>query len=153
MVADINTDMFLPIMPLKLVTVYGLAESDLGERVMTVAQQLGLEVQADPEPLRNLFIRSDQYSFIQHGIPSLALKVGFTPGSAEATLAKNWLTERYHAPSDDAHQPVDLQAAAGFEELMRALTIEVANNPQPPHWKHDSFFRRYATDRDVEPRH
>ena len=30
MVADINTDMFLPIFPLKILTVYGLAESDFG---------------------------------------------------------------------------------------------------------------------------
>ena len=28
MVADINADMFLPIVPLKVLTVYGLAESD-----------------------------------------------------------------------------------------------------------------------------
>ena len=30
-VADINTDMFLPLIPLKVLTVYGLQESDLGE--------------------------------------------------------------------------------------------------------------------------
>src|SRR5579864_2821877 len=30
MVADINVDMFLPIVPLKILTVFGLAESDLG---------------------------------------------------------------------------------------------------------------------------
>src|SRR5207245_11162016 len=30
MVADINIDMFLPIIPLKVLTVYGLPESDLG---------------------------------------------------------------------------------------------------------------------------
>ena len=46
-----------------------------------------------------------------------------------------------------------VQAAAGFEELMRALTLEVANNPQPPHRKPDSFFRRFATERELEPRH
>ena len=30
-VADINTDMFLPLIPLKILTVYGLQESDLGD--------------------------------------------------------------------------------------------------------------------------
>ena len=34
-------------------------------------------MQADPEPLRNIFIRSDQYSFIRDGIPSVAMKVGY----------------------------------------------------------------------------
>jgi Zn-dependent M28 family amino/carboxypeptidase len=144
LVADLNTDMFLPIVPLKVLTIYGLAESDLGDRASTAAKSLGIRVQADPEPLRNLFIRSDQYNFIRHGVPSLAMKVGFDPGSPEQQLFKDWLTKNYHAPSDDANQPVDLSAAAAFEEVMRALTIEVATNPQRPAWKQDSFFRRYA---------
>jgi Zn-dependent M28 family amino/carboxypeptidase len=143
-VADINTDMFLPIVPLKVVTVYGLGESDLGDRITAVAKRLGVRVQPDPEPLRNLFIRSDQYSFIKQGIPSLAMKVGFDEGSTEETLFKRWLTERYHAPSDDAEQPVDLGAAADFEELVRGLTVDVANDTRSPAWKADSFFRRYT---------
>ena len=56
-------------LPLKVLTVYGLAESDRGERVTRVAAKLGYSVQPDSEPLRNLFIRSDQYSFIKEGIP------------------------------------------------------------------------------------
>src|SRR6202046_3325312 len=144
MIADINTDMFLPIVPLKILTVYGLSESDLGERVTGVATKLGYSVQPDPEPLRNLFIRSDQYSFIKEGIPSLAMKVGFDSGSPEEKIFKDWLTQRYHAPSDDAIQPVDLAAAAGFEEVMRGLTVQIANDPQRPEWNKDSFFRRFV---------
>jgi Zn-dependent M28 family amino/carboxypeptidase len=144
MVADLNTDMFLPIIPLKVLTVYGLAESDLGDRVAQVAAALGLRVQPDPEPLRNSFIRSDQYNFIRHGVPSLAMKVGFDPGAPEQKICKEWLTQRYHAPADDANQPVDLSAAGAFEEVMRGLTMAVANDPQRPAWKQDSFFRRYA---------
>jgi hypothetical protein len=41
-------------------------------------------------------------------------------------------------------EPADLAAAAGYEEVIRALTIAVANDPQRPQWKPDSFFRRYA---------
>jgi Zn-dependent M28 family amino/carboxypeptidase len=144
MVADINTDMFLPIFPMKLLTVYGLAESDLGDRVQQVAQENGIKVQPDPEPLRNLFVRSDQYSFIRQGIPAIAMKVGFEPGSPEAATAKKWLTERYHAPSDDLNQPVDLEAAGKFEDIIEGLTVKVANDPQRPEWKSDSFFRRFV---------
>ncbi len=144
MVADLNTDMFLPIVPLKVLTVYGLAESDLGDRVTRVAAALGVRVQPDPQPVRNAFIRSDQYNFIRHGVPSLAMQVGFDPGSPEQRIFKDWLTERYHAPSDDTNQPVDLSAAAGFEEILLGLIRAVANDPQRPAWKVDSFFRRYA---------
>jgi Zn-dependent M28 family amino/carboxypeptidase len=144
MAADINIDMFLPIFPLKVLTVYGLQESDLGALVTRTAEGRGVAVQPDPEPLRNAFIRSDQYSFIKTGVPSLATKVGFAPGSPEQQMAKDWLTNRYHAPSDDTNQPVDLTAAAGYEEIMRGLMVAVANSPERPQWKPDSFFRRYA---------
>ena len=145
MVADLNTDMFLPIFQLKLLTVYGLDESSLGATVRQVAQQQGVEVQPDPEPLRNAFIRSDQYSFIREGIPALAMSVGFKPGTPEAATHKQWLTQRYHAPSDDLSQPVDLEAAGKFEGIVQALAIKVADAPQRPEWNSDSFFRRFAT--------
>ena len=143
-VADINIDMFLPIVPLKVLTVYGLEESDLGDWARNAAEQRGYKVQPDPEPLRNAFIRSDQYNFIRHGIPALAMKVGFEPGSPEQKTFKDWLTQRYHAPSDDLNQPVDLSAAAGYEEVIRSLMVEAADDPNRPHWKANSFFRRYA---------
>jgi Zn-dependent M28 family amino/carboxypeptidase len=144
MVADINTDMFLPLAPLKILTVYGLAESDLGDHIAAVAARLGLTVQPDPEPLRNIFIRSDQYNFVCHGVPSLMISSGFKPGGAEEKLYKDWLMQRYHAPSDDGNQPVDLAAAADFEEVIHALTVAVANEPARPRWKTESFFRRFA---------
>ncbi len=142
-VADINTDMFLPIYPLTVLTVFGLDESTLGSMVRQVAQQAGVQVQPDPEPLRNAFIRSDQYSFIRQGIPSIAMQVGFTPGSPEATLYKQWLTERYHAPSDDLNQPIDLTAAGKFEDIVQALAVQVADESQRPQWESNSFFRRF----------
>jgi Zn-dependent M28 family amino/carboxypeptidase len=145
MIADINVDMFLPIVPLKILRVQGLTESDLGDRARAVAESLGVGVQPDPEPLRNMFIRSDQYNFIRHGIPSLKVDVGFDRGSAEQKIFKDWLTNRYHAPSDDVNQPVDLSAAALYEDIVRQLLVSVANADAPPQWKPDSFFRRYAT--------
>ena len=145
MVADINIDMFLPIVPMKVLTVWGLDESDLGEEARQVAESHGIIVQSDPEPQRNVFIRSDQYNFIRHGIPALAMGIAPDPDSpAQKQLFRNWLTERYHAPSDDLDQPIDLPAAAHYEEVIRALMIAVADNSQRPQWKANSFFRGYA---------
>jgi Zn-dependent M28 family amino/carboxypeptidase len=146
MTADINLDMFLPIVPLKVLKVPGLGESDLGDRAREAAQLFGVRVQPDPEPLRNVFIRSDQYNFIRHGVPALKLDVGFDPGSPEQKIFKDWLTNRYHAPSDDLAQPVDLASAGLYEDIVRQLLISVANADARPQWKPDSFFRRYATE-------
>jgi len=144
MVADLNMDMFLPLFPLRSVTVYGLNESDLGEQIRAVAKAQGIAIQDDLEPERNIFIRSDQYSFIRRGIPAIALKFGYEKGSPEEKIAKTWLKERYHAPSDDTSQPVDLEAAARFDGLMLACAEAVANRDGRPHWNQTSFFRRFA---------
>jgi len=145
-VADINMDMFLPLHSLYYLEVQGLAESTLGDDIRAVSQAAGVEVQADKEPQRNLFIRSDQYSFIRRGIPALAFKFGYLPGSPEEKLHKDWLRDRYHAPSDDLNQPVDKAAAAQFDRIILALTERVANANARPEWKSDSFFRRFAGD-------
>jgi hypothetical protein len=136
--------MFLPLFPMKRLTIYGLDESDLGDDASIVAKSLDVAPEPDPEPKRNIFIRSDQYSFIRRGIPSIALKVGFAKGSPEEQLSKKWLTERYHAPSDDLNQPVDKASAAAFDALVAKLLQRVANRDQKPRWKDSSFFRRFA---------
>jgi Zn-dependent M28 family amino/carboxypeptidase len=143
-VANLNMDMFLPFVPMKSVMVLGLDESELGDRIRVVAKQLGLGVNPDPQPERNRFTRSDQYSFIREGIPALALKVGFEPGSSDAQVDAAWTKERYHAPSDDLQQPFDLGAAATFTRLVTALAAEVANYPARPQWKATSFFKRFS---------
>ena len=142
-VANLNTDMFLPLFPLKSVVVQGLEESDLANDLKRVSRPLAIEVLSDPEPERNAFIRSDQYSFIKTGVPALSLKVGFVKDSAEHQAVKRWRTERYHAPSDDLEQPIDRKAAEDFGKVYLALVAEVANRPTRPEWNHNSFFKRF----------
>ena len=142
-VANVNTDMFLPLFPLKTLMVLGLDESDLGVDIRAVAAQFGLGVQSDPEPQRNRFIRSDQYSFIRAGVPALAMKVGYEAKTPEAETARKWTAERYHAPSDDLDQPIDMSAAGKFVEVLHAVAVRVANRPDRPKWNDDSFFKRF----------
>jgi len=143
-VANLNTDMFLPLFPLKSLVVQGLEESDLADDLKRVARPLAIEVLSDPEPERNAFIRSDQYSFIKTGVPALSLKVGFVKGSPEHQIILKWRTERYHAPSDDLAQPVNRQAAEDFGKVYLAVVEAVANRATRPQWNGDSFFRRFA---------
>ncbi len=143
-VANINTDMFMPLFPLKKLTIYGMDESDLGGDAAAAAESLGVMPQRDPDPKRNVFIRSDQYSFIRRGVPALALKIGCDKGSAEEKIQEKWLHERYHAPSDDVSQPVDKRAAGAFNVLVARLLERVANRDDRPRWKDSSFFKRFA---------
>ncbi|MBS1855285.1 MAG: M20/M25/M40 family metallo-hydrolase [Acidobacteria bacterium] len=143
-VADINLDMFMPLFDLKFVEVQGLGESTLGDNVREAAEPFGVTVQADKEPEQNRFIRSDQYSFIRNGVPSLAFKFGYEFGTPEDKIFHDWIRDRYHKPSDDLDQPVDKAAAAKFDRLIASLLMKVADADAKPAWKSDSFFRRFA---------
>jgi hypothetical protein len=144
-VADINMDMYLPLFPLKWLEVQGLNESTLGEDIRTVAESCGVKVQADKEPNRNRFIRSDQYSFIKKGVPALAFKFGYPPGDPEEKIFKDWYTNRYHGVTDDLTQPLDKAAAARFNDILELLALRVADASEPPHWNERSFFRRFTS--------
>ncbi|HEX9457385.1 MAG TPA: M28 family metallopeptidase [Candidatus Acidoferrum sp.] len=143
-VADLNMDMFLPLFALKYLEVQGLGESTLGEDIRAVCEAAGVQVQADKQPDHNRFIRSDQYSFIRKGVPALAFKFGWLPGTPEEKAFNDWYKERYHGPADDVNQPVDVAAAAQFNAILEKLALRVADAAQRPQWKPDSFFRRFA---------
>jgi Zn-dependent M28 family amino/carboxypeptidase len=147
-VADINMDMPLPLFPLKYLEVQGFGESTLGDDVTAVAKEAGVITQADKQPDHVRFIRSDQYSFIKKGVPSLAFKFGWLPGTPEERLFNNWYKERYHGVKDDVNQPVDAAAAAQFNAILEQLALRVANADARPAWKPDSFFKRFATAAD-----
>ena len=144
MVADFTLDTFLPLIPLRRLVAQGLGESSLATPLRQSASARGIEVLHDPQPERNLFVRGDQYSFIREGIPALAFKFGFLPGSKEERTLMAWYRTRYHAPSDDLSQPVDREAAARFLDVLVDLVVRVGNAPERPQWNADSFFRRFA---------
>ncbi|MFN7456253.1 MAG: M28 family peptidase [Gemmatimonas sp.] len=139
-VANLNTDMFLPLIPLTGVFAYGYEESDLADDLDAVTKARGLEVLPDPEPEQNRFVRSDQYSFIRRGIPALAFKVGYRTGTPEEKTWQAWVRDHYHKLSDDITQPVDFTTAAGFNEMYADLALRVANRAKRPAWRPTSFF-------------
>jgi hypothetical protein len=140
-VANLNTDMFLPLNPLRQLLVNGLEESDLADDVRRAAARAGVEVITDPEPERNAFVRSDQFSFIRRGIPALSLKGGFALGTPEHERILRWRQERYHGVEDEVTQPVNRQAAADFNRLYPDVILEVANRSTRPAWYPTSAFR------------
>ena len=139
-VADLNTDMYLPIQPLTGVFAYGWNESDLGKDIMPVLAAHHLANLEDPEPEQVRFIRSDQYSFIQRGIPALAFKVGYTKDSPGDSTVTAWLATRYHKPLDDVAQPVDFQTAIAFDAMYFDIVRAVADRPTRPAWYPSSVF-------------
>jgi Zn-dependent M28 family amino/carboxypeptidase len=142
--ANVNVDMVLPIIPLANLVVHGVDESTLGDVARDEARAAGIAILPDPDPRRNLFIRSDQFNFIRAGVPAIALSAAAVPGSPQDSLLKAWTRDRYHEPSDDLSQPMDPAAASDLIRYVAGLTERVANQTGRPAWKDASFFKRYA---------
>jgi hypothetical protein len=139
--ADINLDQLRPIFPLDLLTVHALDDTSLGDDVRAVAGGLGIAVQHDPEPERNLLRRADQWPFLQAGIPATAFVFGYRPGTPSEQVYRHWYQTGYHRPQDDLAQPIDWKAAAGFNAFFYALVDRVASQDRAPAWKAGSALR------------
>lgn len=134
MAANINLDQLRPIFPLTLLTVHALDATTLGADARTVAADMGIAVQADPEPERNLLRRSDHWPFLQAGVPATSFVFGYRPGSASEAIYRRWYTTGYHTPKDDPAQVIDWQAAADFNRFFYALVDRVAGQDAAPAW-------------------
>jgi hypothetical protein len=131
---NINLDQLRPIFPLELLTVHALDDTSLGADARAVAASLGIAVQKDPEPERNLLQRSDQWNFMKAGIPATAFVFGYRPGSRSEQIYRQWYRTGYHKPQDDLKQPMNWKAAADFNRFFYKLVERVADEPNAPSW-------------------
>ena len=143
-VANLNYDMALPLFPLTSVTALGAEESSLGADAAAVSAALGLPLTPDAFPNRNAFTRSDQYSFVEQGVPALAFKFGFAANTPQAEIERQWRATRYHMPGDDLTQPVMREDEIRLHDFIAALALRVANGDERPRWNDNSFFRRFV---------
>lgn len=140
-VANLNYDMALPIIPLTGVNVLGATESTFGDHARAVSAEQGLPLTPDPFPAENRFIRSDQYAFIEAGIPAVAFKFGFAADTPEAATIRTFNETHYHKPSDDlATTPPRIDDEIRLHDFIVALALRVANAPERLTWNADSIF-------------
>jgi Zn-dependent M28 family amino/carboxypeptidase len=142
-VADVNTDMPTLIAPLLSVAPLGAEHSSLVKNVDFACQQLGIVRQEDPMPEEVRFIRSDQYSFVQQGIPALHVKYGTLTKDNSFDLVeftKKWRDENYHRPSDEITNNFDFDAARKYVQLNFLISYSIAQTKERPVWKKDDFF-------------
>ena len=128
--------------PLKMVYLPGETESTLGRGCPRGGGcNKASTVVPDPLPDRNVFIRTDQYSFVREGVPALFMKFGFAKDTPEFQIEHDWRANRYHSPSDDLDQPgVFKEEAVKLDAYTAALALRVANADTRPQWLPDSIF-------------
>jgi Zn-dependent M28 family amino/carboxypeptidase len=147
-VADVNTDMPTVIAPLLSVVPLGAEHSSLMNNVKFAANYLGLEVEKDPEPNENRFIRSDQYSFVMNGIPALHIKYGTRtniPGFDLTAFVKQWRAKYYHQAADGLDGGIfNFTAAKTYVQLNFLISYSIAQTTARPKWNDGDLFANKA---------
>jgi Zn-dependent M28 family amino/carboxypeptidase len=142
-VADFTLDMPFLFHPLLDIVPYGAQHSTLAAPVERAAKHLGIAIGADPIPEQVLFIRSDHYSFVRQGVPSLFIKSGFQTGDPAkdgAAINAAYRRDVYHKPNDDMSQAFDFEAGAAHARLNFLTGWLVAQETARPVWNPGDFF-------------
>lgn len=137
-VAVVNLDMPILLYDFQDVVAFGAEHSEIGVAVARASQRMGIALSPDPLPEERLFTRSDHYSFVKQGIPSIFLMTGFQNGGEKAF--KDFLATHYHKPSDQVDLPFNWNAAAKFARINYLIAHEIADMNAAPRWYKDSFF-------------
>ena len=143
MVANVNLDMPILTYEFADVIAFGANHSDMQGSVAKAAEKIGLELSPDPMPDQALFTRSDHYSFVKQGIPSVFLVPGFKSADANIDGSKqfsHFLKTNYHKPGDDFTQPFNWKAATKFTEVNYHIGLTLANQAERSSWNQGDFF-------------
>lgn len=148
-VANINVDMPLFLYPVADLIAFGAEHSSLQSAVAAAAQAEGFALTPNPLPEENLFVRSDQYSFVRRGVPSIYLVPGFTSSDPDIdgeAAFRDHVQNHYHEPSDDMSRPFHWDSVVRFTRAKTRIGYRIANENERPSWNSGDFFgARFAS--------
>lgn len=137
-VSVVNLDMPILLYDFQDVIAFGAEHSTMGPAVARAAEKIGIALSPDPLPSEGLFTRSDHYSFVKQGVPSVFLMTGFKNGGDK--IFADFLKTHYHKVSDQPSLPFNWNAAAKFAKINTLIAAEIAGADEAPTWYQGSFF-------------
>jgi Zn-dependent M28 family amino/carboxypeptidase len=129
------------------VSVVGLGMSTLDDELKKAATAQGRRIEADPEPEKGFYYRSDHFSFAKQGVPALYVGSGVDyegkPAGWGLKMRERYVAQDYHKPSDQMKDDWDRQAAGALQdlELLYAVGEAVANSASWPQWRPGTEFK------------
>ncbi|QZH75146.1 MAG: M28 family peptidase [Erythrobacter sp.] len=134
---NVNVDMPILTWPFSDVVAFGADRSNILAPVGAAVSEYRLKLVPDPNPSEGFFFRSDQYSYVQRGIPAVYLDIGFGNGGDVAQT--QFLDTHYHQPSDEA-ELLDYEQLGRFADLATVVARNVADMQARPAWLPGDFF-------------
>jgi len=143
---DLNFDDIQPLgEPLQLV-VSGAERTTVFPAVQAVAQSFGMAIQPDDHPEAGHYYRSDHFSMARVGVPAFSVNQGALFKGHDLVWGeekeKDYVTHRYHQPSDEYRADMDFTADAKLAKVGLVLGWEVANQPELAGWQPGDEFEK-----------
>ncbi|HEV7643295.1 MAG TPA: M20/M25/M40 family metallo-hydrolase [Pyrinomonadaceae bacterium] len=127
--------------PVKTFVGYGAEYSSLGGMMEDIAGSMEITVIPDPIPQEQVFYRSDHYSFVERGVPSLML-MGAPAGDMMVWMKKMEQFERtdYHEPGDIIRPDWNWEGARTVALVMGIMGVRLSAAEKMPEWLPGSRF-------------
>jgi Zn-dependent M28 family amino/carboxypeptidase len=137
----IGTEVYAPV---KTFVGFGSEHSSIGATLNDVSAAFGIKVIPDPMPEEKVFYRSDHYSFVEKGIPSLML-LGAPGGDPQKWIerSKQWEKTDYHQPNDVIQPNWAWEGAKTVADVMAIMSWRISETQKMPEWLPSSRFAQY----------
>lgn len=153
-VANINIDVLNSFGKMNDVIVVGAGSSELEDYLEDAATAQNRYTEAEPNPERGYYYRSDHFNFAKVGVPSLYLETG--EDSIEfgkewgAQQAQDYNENRYHAPSDEYDPNWDL--SGGAQDLLLYFNVGemLSNAASFPKWREGNEFKNIRDETEAQ---
>lgn len=146
-IANINIDGVSAFDEVRSVVGLGSEYSELEDRLSTYLSSKSMSLSVIPNEFfteSESINRSDQFSFLKAGIPSVLITEGLnyknTSYTAGIKRMHEWNKYIYHSPFDDLDQPLNFDAVLQHAHIILDFTCLLADHPEAPQWKPGSPF-------------
>ena len=127
------------------IVMIGRGNSTLDELVAGVAGEQGRTVNADPEPEKGFFYRSDHFSFAKQGVPAFDPDGGVDfigkPEGWGLEMRRKYTADFYHKPADKIQSDWDMSGAVQDSQLYFLVGYRIAGSDTLPEWKPGTEFK------------
>jgi Zn-dependent M28 family amino/carboxypeptidase len=143
---DLNYDDVQPFGDPEQVVVSGAERTTVSPLVEKVAQAFHLSIQPDDHPEAGHYYRSDHFSMARVGVPAFSVNQGALFKGHDLAWGeekeKDYVTHRYHQPSDEYRADMDFTGDAKMAKFGFALGWQVAAQPELAGWQPGDEFEK-----------
>lgn len=144
-VANINVDGINQWGRTEDIVVVGRGNSTLDDVLAEAAATQNRRLEADPEPEKGFYYRSDHFEFAKQGVPALYIDAGThfidRPEGYGQQKRDEYTTNDYHKPSDVVKPDWDLAGAIEDAQILFQVGYRVAQRAAFPEWAPQAEFR------------